>query len=345
MAKILSQIRILSKRFRANWERNFLIIIVVIAIPTIIFLPEIQVAKYRAGLAFEDIEKLDAEKRVQLEDKLFVAGNSARVTIAQIFGGLFVLFSVLIALKNAEIAQSTLRVTEEGKITDRFSKAIELLGNEKLDIRLGGIYALERVAWDSQRDHWSVMEILTAFIREASPIAFQKCKEVLSRALIRGDEAEKRLREYKVPTDIQAAITVIGRRNPKWIEQETDRQNLDFRGAVLRRAKFSFAILNDAVFFEADLSRAEFYSTELKNARFSLAILEKTSFSKANISGAGFYQTKDLWPEFLLKAIRDEQTKFDSETKAQLEQLESHYENFATKVGELLTQKSKETDE
>jgi hypothetical protein len=36
-----------------------------------------------------------------------------------------------------------------GQITDRFTKAIEQLGHEELDVRLGGIYALERIARDS----------------------------------------------------------------------------------------------------------------------------------------------------------------------------------------------------
>ena len=53
-------------------------------------------------------------------------------------------------------------------MTDRYTKAIEQLGSDKLDVRIGGIYALERIARDSARDHPTVMEVLTAFIREHS---------------------------------------------------------------------------------------------------------------------------------------------------------------------------------
>jgi len=56
-------------------------------------------------------------------------------------------------------------------VTDRFIKAIEQLGSKELDARIGGIYALERVARDSEKDHRTVMEVLTAFIREHSPRA------------------------------------------------------------------------------------------------------------------------------------------------------------------------------
>ena len=53
-------------------------------------------------------------------------------------------------------------------MTDRCAKAIEQLGWDKLDVRVGGICAIERVARDSARDHLTVMEVLTAFIREHS---------------------------------------------------------------------------------------------------------------------------------------------------------------------------------
>ena len=56
-------------------------------------------------------------------------------------------------------------LTERGQVTDRYTKAIEQLGSEKLDVCIGGIYALERVARDSTRDHPTLMEVLTAFIR------------------------------------------------------------------------------------------------------------------------------------------------------------------------------------
>jgi hypothetical protein len=62
----------------------------------------------------------------------------------------------------------THELTEQGQVTDRYTKAIEQLGSDKLDVRIGGIFALERVARDSARDHPTVLEVLTAFIREHS---------------------------------------------------------------------------------------------------------------------------------------------------------------------------------
>jgi hypothetical protein len=45
------------------------------------------------------------------------------------------------------------RLSREGHVTDRYTKAIEQLGSEHLDVRLGAIYALERIMIDSVRGH------------------------------------------------------------------------------------------------------------------------------------------------------------------------------------------------
>ena len=59
-------------------------------------------------------------------------------------------------------------LSREGQVTERYSNAIEQLGSDSSDVCAGGIYALERLARDSARDHATVMEVLTAFVREQS---------------------------------------------------------------------------------------------------------------------------------------------------------------------------------
>src|SRR5215212_7701039 len=63
-----------------------------------------------------------------------------------------------------------LRQAEQGQITERFTRAIDQLGSEKLEIRLGGIYALERIDKETPERayHGTVMEVLTAYVRENS---------------------------------------------------------------------------------------------------------------------------------------------------------------------------------
>ena len=62
------------------------------------------------------------------------------------------LIAGLAALGSLAVTARTYRLSLQGQLTDRYTKAVEQLGDDKLDIRLGGIYALERLAVDSQRD-------------------------------------------------------------------------------------------------------------------------------------------------------------------------------------------------
>jgi hypothetical protein len=134
------------------------------------------------------------------------ARESVRTELLTLGAGLGALGALIFTGQNYLLAR-------QGQVTDRYSKAIEQLGSDKLDIRIGGIYALQRVTRDSpKREHPTLMEVLAAFIREHS-------REPLS-----GAPVAKR-RHYPPSTQTQsvarlrpdghAAISVIGRRNVK----------------------------------------------------------------------------------------------------------------------------------
>ena len=93
--------------------------------------------------------------------------------MADVAGAAGIYFTWRNLSQTRESTERTLWLTEQGQITERFTRAIDQLGaatdngEPKLEIRLGGIYALERIARDSpERDYSTVMEVLTAYVRE-----------------------------------------------------------------------------------------------------------------------------------------------------------------------------------
>ena len=56
-------------------------------------------------------------------------------------------------------------VTREGQITERFTRAVDQVGSSNVDVRIGGLYALERIAKNSEADRNSVQFLLGAFVR------------------------------------------------------------------------------------------------------------------------------------------------------------------------------------
>ncbi|HTF06694.1 MAG TPA: pentapeptide repeat-containing protein [Asanoa sp.] len=53
----------------------------------------------------------------------------------------------------------------ERRVTDLFTKAVDLLGSDKAAVRLGGLYALERLAQDNARHRQTVVAVVCAYLR------------------------------------------------------------------------------------------------------------------------------------------------------------------------------------
>jgi hypothetical protein len=69
-----------------------------------------------------------------------------------------------------------LRIAEQGQITDRYNAAVTNLGSRSIEIRLGGIYALQRLMKDSPRDQSTVIAVLCAFVRDQTAPAVKPRK-------------------------------------------------------------------------------------------------------------------------------------------------------------------------
>ena len=149
-------------------------------------------------------------------------------------------------------------------------KAITQLGDEKPDVRIGGIYALERVARDSARDHPTIVEVLTAFVREHSHEQGQPS----------GPGGQEQARPARA--DIQAAAAVIGRR-----DRRRDIQRIDLARANLARANLALAHLTGA-----DLTRADLSSTQLTVAHLADATSPaRTSATRTSAARASAART------------------------------------------------------
>jgi hypothetical protein len=218
--------------------------------------------------------------------------NEARKTLSQILGGLILLIGFYFTWQN-------LVATQESQITDRFTKAIAQLGDkDHLELRLGAIYSLERIAKDSSRDHWPIMEVLTAYVREHAKI---------------GPE-DKQLSDTATqpPPDIQAILTVIGRRSFSYHNGEAgplELRKTNLRGADLWTANLSWAHLEDADLRGAHLGWVNLSGARLRGTKLNGADLFNTDLSQAELCGADLKEAKRLKYEQLESAKGDASTK------------------------------------
>lgn len=239
------------------------------------------------------------------------------------------------------VAQSMATTAQQGLITDRINKAVEGLGSEKtvkvhnnetekateetkpnLEVRIGSIYALERIAQDSDRDHIRIMEILCAYIRENAPARDAKdhglgAWQPLADGATEEDRtahAEAFTKRFgkrfepgeigkwaqaleKPRTDISAALEVIGRRSDPQIAIESAHDQrgsdtgyrLDLRETNPQAADLSQLNLKHAILIDAHLEGANLEGAHLEGASLGAAHLEGATLRAAHLEGA------DLW--------------------------------------------------
>jgi hypothetical protein len=190
--------------------------------------------------------------------------DNVRGRLLTLGAGLLAAAALIFTARNFTLSRRTFELTEQGQVTDRYTKAIEQLGSDKLDVRIGAIYALERIARDSARDHPTVIEVLAAFIREHSREQWPE------------PEPGGRAQERSTRPDVQAALTAVGRRDA--------RHDSSFRRIDLSRANLRDANLRDANLARADLPRADLTGADLTGADLAYANLIRANLHEVNLT-------------------------------------------------------------
>lgn len=91
------------------------------------------------------------------------------------------------------------------------------------------IYALERISKESDEDYWLILEILTAYVRKNPSFEVVGNKKIMHFAMdIQANESTtSEVPEVrKIPLDIQAILTVLGRQKILFNDREPNRLNL-----------------------------------------------------------------------------------------------------------------------
>lgn len=209
----------------------------------------------------------DPKARADVEDNF-------RKTIGQLLGGAAVLIGAGFAYLQFQQQQ---KAASDLLMSNQVSKGFEQIGNKKVEVRLGDIYALEGVMNTSENYYQPVLEALCAFVRDQTKANT-------------GDDAPA--------SDVQAVLTVVGRRriiknlNPDLRKNlNPDLRNAhipkaDLEDADLTGAHLDNADLTDAHLTNAHLDRAHLNDADLTRADLDLVHLDLAHLNNAHLSGA-----------------------------------------------------------
>lgn len=213
--------------------------------------------------------------------------DNLRASILQGLGGLALLGTLY-------FSATTLGLNRRGQLADRFTKAVEQLGqvsSDNMAVRLGGIYALEQIALDDDDLHWPVMEVLSAVLRATAGTVMPADREAREAAhALSSSGFPEPTDEHPRPrlrADLQAIASVICRRTKSRRRGELRRgQVLGLDGAWLAGAILGGAHLDDAWLHGAHLEYADLRGAQLDRAKLVNTILARTVLINASLDGA-----------------------------------------------------------
>jgi uncharacterized protein YjbI with pentapeptide repeats len=184
------------------------------------------------------------------------------------------------ALERRERERAKALERREREQAEALKNGIAQLSSDKLLVRVNGVYSLERVARDYAPDQPRVMEVLRAFlVQHSGRVASQPTT----------DGPSDRVRR----PDVQAAMTVIGRRDTWHHAPPIDLTRLDLSGLDLTSVDLSGLNLAHTELTQANLTDANLANSNLAAANLSGATLSRANLTHANLRGA-LLQATDL---------------------------------------------------
>jgi uncharacterized protein YjbI with pentapeptide repeats len=253
-------------------------------------------------------------------DPLNLAGTS-RADAENNIRTAFIGFLVAIGAAGSLIYTArTYSLSRESQVTDRFTKAVEQLGHASLGVRLGGLYALSRIARDSPQDAPAVVKVMCQYARAESrrQTALQQVSDSLRqrrnlRRLPRSIDPASGIFGMDIRADISEAVSeaaLLSQKLPPLSLQLTgirlDGAHLGgmiayeavLDGCSMRRAVLSGVDLRQSWIRYSQLQGSWFAEAKLQGAVFSYSRLEGADFRWSHLEGAMFYGTSLIDAKF-----------------------------------------------
>jgi hypothetical protein len=246
--------------------------------------------------------------RLQLE-------NDIRTTLLQALLGVVVLLGAVSGWQQFAGTSQELKISRNTQITAQLSAATEQLGGDKVEVRLGAIYTLDRLLRtaegpDGEWDSLTVYNLLAGYIKARAPWPARPLDE---------DEQRRRVDRYvaleieslrKRAPDVQVALAVLGHREkrlPTGLTFTPFLADTDLRGATLsglrlqsadlRSAQLDYAntrvLLKGEQTEQTDLSSADLRDASLRCAHLEGADLTKAKLQRADLRDAVLAGYKD----------------------------------------------------
>ncbi len=241
--------------------------------------------------------------------------ESHMTTARSVFLALAAVVGLVLAIWRARVADRQSKTAQRSLLNEQYQKGAEMLGSEVLSVRLGGIYALARLAREHPEEyHVQIMRLFCAFVRNLTKEdkkGEENTKEM--EAMFERGAKEEGEEKPELRPDVQEIMSAIGYRGDAQIDIENQEKptyrldlckanlinaqlgranlsNADLRGVGLCDAWLLRVNLSGALLTRADLSNAKLMGADLSNVQLMWAKLPGTWLDGVNLSGAKLWR-------------------------------------------------------
>jgi len=190
-----------------------------------------------------------------------------------------------------------LQIAERGQVTERFSKAVEHIGDkENVSVRIGGLYALEKIALDSEKERATIQKVIASFIRR--PPYLDKSKTTISSNLNDCPDIHIAIKIFRDLNNSSDSYPDLSNARLEYLDlSRLDLSKLNFTGASFKGSSLKYANLNKSNFvtsdFEkSDLSNVSVHSTNFMNTDFTKSILFQSTIKDCCLSFSKFEEAE-----------------------------------------------------
>lgn len=183
------------------------------------------------------------------------------------------------------------RLEQDADWTRRYAEAVAQIGDKNESVRIGGLYALGRIAEDAPRDRSMIMRVLASFIRnppsETAPASPSEEIKPISPAVAAAVEVLSELSKLESPPQ------GLNLRKANLRDADMTGANLtgvNLTDATLRNARLSGAVLKDATLRRANLEHTMLKGADMRGANMQGSDLSHAILYKARLEGARFFR-------------------------------------------------------
>ncbi|MBZ0257920.1 pentapeptide repeat-containing protein [bacterium] len=244
--------------------------------------------------------------------------------VIQVVGVIAVILTVYFGYQSIKQTQESLKISYDRNVDDRYTKALELISNDRQEVRLSGINILSSVLNETEKYDSNIFESLILYVRQQriwngketyiSTFEVKQNFELFQKMpFIKYDKGTTHV-YYEPWNDTQMALNILSvllKRDNYVSEINLDNVNLSYHsfnslyakklfisGSILQHCSFRNTLVGDLKFFDCELHNSIFNDSKITKFNFGGSRAVGVEFKRCDLEDSDFSSAELFLAQF-----------------------------------------------